>query len=102
MTNLVSITSVISESVREEQEREPGHDCTDPAFVDRVAATHVGHTIEWMLANSPTLQELLRKGEIGVVGAMYDVTSGRVTFLESGAHGVDGRAPATGVETAAS
>lgn len=102
MTNLPSITSVIGESVREEMGRDPGHDCTDPAFVDRVAATHVGHTIEWLLANSPTLQELLQKGEIGIVGAMYDVTSGRVKFLETGAHGVGGSAAASPGRVAAS
>lgn len=102
LTNLSSITSVIGESVREEMGRDPGHDCTDPAFVDRVAATHVGRTIEWMLANSPTLQDMLKKGEIGIVGGMYDVTSGRVTFLEHEAHGVDGRGAAGDVEIAAS
>lgn len=102
LTNLAAITSVISESVREEMGREPGHDCTDPAFVDRVAATHVGNTIEWLLANSPTLQEMLKKGEIGIVGAMYDVSSGRVTFLERGAHGVDGRGATADVKVAAS
>ena len=83
-------------------QREPGHDCTDPAFVDRVAPTHVGHTIKWMLANSPTLQDMLKKGEIGIVVGMYDVSSGRVTFLEHEAHGVDGRGPAGDVKIAAS
>jgi carbonic anhydrase len=102
MTNLVSITSVISESVREELGRDPGHDCADPAFVDRVAATHVGHTIEWMLANSPTLQDMLKKGEIGIVGGMYDVSSGRVTFFEHEAHGVDGRGTAADAKIGAS
>ena len=88
LTNLPAITSVISESVREEMQRDPHHDCQAQAFVDRVTATHVGHTLEWLIANSPTLQAMLKAGEIGLVGAMYDITTGRVEFLPQFAHGV--------------
>lgn len=88
LTNLAAITSVIGESVHEEMKRQKEADYKDPAFVDRVTATHVGHTLEWLIANSPTLQAMLKAGEIGLVGAMYDITTGRVEFLPRFAHGV--------------
>lgn len=88
LTNLAAITSVIGESVHEEMHRQKDPDYKDPAFVDRVTATHVGHTLEWLIANSPTLQAMLKAGEIGLVGAMYDITTGRVEFLPQFAHGV--------------
>lgn len=88
MTNLPAITSVIGESVHEEMKRDPGHDFMDPAFVDRVTATHVGHTIEWIIANSSTVMAMLQAGELGLIGAIYDITTGRVEFLPQFAHGV--------------
>lgn len=88
MTNLPAITSVIGESVHEEMKRDPGHDFMDPKFVDRVTATHVGHTIEWIIANSSTVMAMLKAGELGLIGAIYDITTGRVEFLPQFAHGV--------------
>ncbi len=88
MTNLSALTSVISDAVKDEMVRTPNSDCCDPKFADRVAVTHVGRMIDWMVANSPTVAQMLQKGEIGVVGAMYDVTSGKVDFLPQFARGV--------------
>lgn len=95
MTNLSALTSVISDAVKEELQRSPQQDCCDPKFADRVAVAHVGRMIDWMIANSPTIASMLQKGEIGVVGAMYDVHSGKVDFLPQFARGVAaGAAPA--------
>lgn len=88
MTNLGSITSVISDAVR--MERHTTHDRTgkNAAFVDGVAAINVHNTMERIERDSPTLGALLQEGRIGIVGAMYDVASGRVRFLESLARNV--------------
>ncbi|MFM1821976.1 MAG: hypothetical protein RI967_242 [Planctomycetota bacterium] len=82
LTNLPSITDPISEAVRLETTTREGRDSSNEAFVDRVAALNVRNTIQWILANSPTLAEMARTGEIAVVGAMYDVATGRVEFLD--------------------
>ncbi len=52
------------------------------AFVDEVVHTNVHMTIDEMLEKSPVLKGLLDKGEIMVVGAYYDLDSGKVTFVE--------------------
>lgn len=49
-------------------------------FVNRVAQKNVELTIEDIKAKSPVLKEMLDNGEIDVVGAMYDVKSGAVSF----------------------
>jgi carbonic anhydrase len=93
MTNLSALTSVISDAVKDEMVRSPHSDCCDPKFADRVAVAHVGRMIDWMIANSPTIAQMLQKGEIGVVGAMYDVHSGKVDFLPQFARGVTAGEP---------
>ena len=54
------------------------------AFVQAVAEANVGATIEHILAESEVLREMKEAGEIDVVGAMYDVASGRVDFMDRG------------------
>jgi carbonic anhydrase len=49
-------------------------------FVDKVAEKNVLLTIENVRKNSPVLAEMEKKGEIKIVGAMYDISNGEVTF----------------------
>lgn len=50
-------------------------------FVHKVCESNVMHTIEQIRANSPILKEMEEKGEIKIVGAVYDMDSGKVSFL---------------------
>ncbi|MCK0188629.1 carbonic anhydrase family protein [Arenibacter sp. F20364] len=51
-------------------------------FVDKVAEKNVNLTIDNIRKQSPVLVEMEEKGEIKVVGAMYDVSNGEVIFYE--------------------
>jgi carbonic anhydrase len=50
-------------------------------FVDAVAQSNVRHTIEVIRQNSSILADLEKKGTIRVVGAIYDVNNGKVSFM---------------------
>lgn len=49
-------------------------------FVNEVAKTNVHMTIENIRKSSPVLKELEDAGEIEIVGGMYDIKTGEVTF----------------------
>lgn len=51
-------------------------------FVDAVSKKNVELAIERIHAESPILAEMEKKGEIMIVGGMYDVNTGEVTFFE--------------------
>ncbi|MBF8151248.1 carbonic anhydrase [Winogradskyella sp. F6397] len=51
-------------------------------FVDNVSHMNVDLTIDRIHAESPVLSEMEKNGEIKIIGAMYDVNSGAVTFFE--------------------
>lgn len=51
------------------------------AFVRAVTDRNVLLTIERIRSESPVLAEMERAGEIAIVGAIYDVTSGRVDVM---------------------
>ena len=50
-------------------------------FVNAVAVQNVHLTIDKLKDDSPVLNEMISAGDIHIVGAMYDVKSGVVTFL---------------------
>jgi carbonic anhydrase len=62
---------------------DPGEDRTsqNSNFVNRVALKNVELTIQDIRQQSPVLEEMLAKHEIDIVGAMYDVSTGKVDFL---------------------
>ncbi|WP_437369347.1 carbonic anhydrase family protein [Maribacter litoralis] len=51
-------------------------------FVDEVASKNVELTIANIRKQSPVLAEMEENGEIKIVGAMYDIASGAVSFYE--------------------
>ena len=54
----------------------------DAAFVQAVAEMNVQLTMQTLRDRSVVLREMLDNGEIGMVGAMYDVGTGKVTFYK--------------------
>lgn len=51
------------------------------SYVDQVAKINVENTIATIRKQSAILKEMEDKGEINIVGAMYDLNSGKVIFL---------------------
>ncbi|MFT6814382.1 MAG: carbonic anhydrase [Sphingobacteriales bacterium] len=51
-------------------------------FVDAVSEKNVLIAIENILKDSPVLTEMKTKGEIEIVGAMYDINTGEVRFFD--------------------
>ena len=49
-------------------------------FVQKVADKNVQLTVEKIRSKSPLLKEMEKNGEIGIVGGMYDIETGKVKF----------------------
>jgi len=52
------------------------------AFVDQVSEANVRLVMQQIRERSPILRELLDQGQIGLVGGMYDLTTGKVQFYD--------------------
>ncbi len=50
------------------------------AFVEKVAEANVRLTVQQIRERSPVLKEMLDAGQIGIVGGMYDLATGKVTL----------------------
>ncbi len=51
-------------------------------YVQAVAECNVVQTVDEIPLRSPVIRELMEEGAVKVVGAMYDVASGQVRFLD--------------------
>ena len=51
-------------------------------FVQKVADANVHLVIQQIRQQSPILREMLDRGEIGLAGGMYDLSTGQVHFFE--------------------
>lgn len=51
-------------------------------FVRAVAHENVEQTVQNVIDRSPVVVDLIRQGRVAVIGAMLDIATGRVTFLD--------------------
>lgn len=73
----------IEPAVKHEQAITENKDSSDLEFVDRVGHSNVEFQIQAILDNSEILRSMLEAKQIGIAAAMYDVSSGLVTFDHS-------------------
>jgi carbonic anhydrase len=80
--NLATLINKIQPSVYFERATSLDRTSKNPVFVERVAAIQVRRSVEAVVERSQIVRELIEAGDVGLVGAMYDVGTGEVTVLE--------------------
>ena len=82
--NLTSLLSKINASVKETVEpNDPSmRNSSNLPFVNEVAKNNVLRSVENIRVKSNVLRRLEEDGKITIVGAMYDVSTGQVSFLD--------------------
>ena len=82
--NLTALLSKINPAVMAVTEPENPEERTskNAAFVDAVALENVRLTVQNVRTYSNVLRSMEKEGAIKIIGAMYDVTTGEVKFLD--------------------
>lgn len=83
MGNLTKLLGKIEEAIALETETTSDRNSGNAAFVERVAELNVLLVKRQIVARSPLLAEMITHSEIALIGGMYDVDSGAVTFYQS-------------------
>lgn len=78
--NLTSLLNKIRPAVHAEKSIKENRTSSNHAFVDAVSNIHVERSVKAILEQSSILHEMVMNGSIGIVGAMYDVETGVVSF----------------------
>lgn len=54
----------------------------NPDFVEKINELNVRYQIETIIRSSDIVDDMLQSKQIGIVGAIYDITNGKVNFLD--------------------
>jgi carbonic anhydrase len=74
------------EPALERAEAAAGEGATDSkneAYIEAAVVENVRQTMQDIVERSPAIAEMLASGEIGLAGGVYDLATGRVTWLDS-------------------
>jgi carbonic anhydrase len=80
--NLSTLLSKINPALEEEKTTKENRNSKNAEFVENVATINVKRTVQEILNRSSILKEMVEEGKIGIVGAMYDVSTGEVKFYD--------------------
>ncbi|MEY4939979.1 MAG: hypothetical protein RIQ93_1714 [Verrucomicrobiota bacterium] len=79
--HLTGLLDRIQPAVAEARKQLPLAAPTDAAFIERVGELNVQLVLRQIREQSPVLRELIDSGAVGLVGAVYDLESGKVRLL---------------------
>jgi carbonic anhydrase len=82
MGNLTELLSKLQPAVYQEKTTKDNRSSKNTEFVENVATINVKRSAEQIIERSYILEQMLENGEIGVVGAMYNVETGIVEFSD--------------------
>jgi carbonic anhydrase len=82
--NLTDLLAKLQPAVYEEkQTTDPAlRNASNPQFVQNVTEINVRRSVRAIIQRSPLLERMIEKGQVGIIGAIYDVDSGIVEFCE--------------------
>ena len=82
MGNLTTLLEKLQPAIDGETTVTSDRNSNNTEFVEKVASLNVRITKKQILKNSSILKEMIEKGEIALVGGMYDVETGLVDFYD--------------------
>ena len=83
MDNLNELLAHIHPAVDAETTTMDNRNSKNKDFVNNVGWLNVRHQIDLIMNTSPLIREAVNKGEVIITGAMYDIITGKVDFLDS-------------------
>ncbi|HAK79747.1 MAG TPA: carbonic anhydrase [Runella sp.] len=82
MGNLTELLAKLQPSVYQEKETKSDRTSKNKTFVENVAQINVKRNVKNIIERSFILEQMVENGEIGVVGAMYNIETGEVEFYD--------------------
>jgi carbonic anhydrase len=78
--HVTSLLNKIKPAIEIEKAASPQSDCTERSFIEKVALQNVFITVQKIREQSPVLAELEKQNGIRIVGALYNLETGKVVF----------------------
>jgi len=80
--NLTGLIAKIKPAVEQEAVTAENRNSSNGVFVENVAELNVSLSVKNILLKSPIIADMVKTGDIGIVGGIHDITTGEVKFFE--------------------
>jgi carbonic anhydrase len=80
--HVTTLLEKIQPAIEMERSVRENRNSSNAKFVHEVSRLNVLHTVHQIMKSSPIIKDLVDQGKVGLVPAMYDVSTGVVTFYE--------------------
>ena len=80
--NLTNLISKIKPAVEQEMTTTGNRNSSNSIFVENVAELNVSLSVKNILLKSPIIADMVKNGDIGIVGGIHDIATGEVKFFE--------------------
>jgi len=80
--NLSGLIAKIKPAVDQESVTSENRNSSNGVFVENVAELNVSLSVKNILLKSPIIADMVKNGDIGIVGGIHDITTGEVKFFE--------------------
>lgn len=80
--NLTGLIAKIKPAVEQESITAENRNSSNGVFVENVAELNVSLSVKNILLKSPIIADMVKTGDIGIVGGIHDITTGEVKFFE--------------------
>jgi carbonic anhydrase len=80
--NLTGLIAKIKPAVDQESVTAENRNSSNGVFVENVAELNVSLSVKNILLKSPIIAEMVKNGDIGIVGGIHDIATGEVKFFE--------------------
>ena len=80
--NLTQLLDKIQPAIQQTEKTLGKKDCHDSQFINLAAENNIKNVISEIPKESPVIQQLLNEHKVKIVGGMYNLSTGKVTFLK--------------------
>ena len=80
--NLTGLIAKIKPAVEQESVTAENRNSSNGIFVENVAELNVSLSVKNILLKSPIIAEMVKNGDIGIVGGIHEIKTGEVKFFE--------------------
>lgn len=80
MGNLTELLSKLQPAVYQEKTTKTDRTSANAPFVENVSKINVKRSVKSIIERSFILEQMVENGDIGIVGAMHNIETGKVTF----------------------
>jgi len=84
--NISHVINMITPALDFEKSESAERTSSNKSFVSKIAKLNVEMQMQSILRDSKILQDMIAKREVGLIGGMYDLSTGKVEFYEDTVH----------------